>query len=249
MAPSRKLKVKGLPKAQRPSIPRPPALVPYLGERGPAFLPENKLKDTTTLGPSQPKRPARAQGNKRIQQSLSRKSRTSTTLSHAGLSHSSNAGENDHDADSQLTDATPEVDRVYSTASSDSEDRSSDDDDIVQPLAKRRKTAPLTPGNYSPISDVDEPQSITAKPPGKPLENWVYKLGIRLDEAPMHDISKIFADMTQKALDAGFKDVLKSLGNRKLRVATMCSGTEAPILFLNELCASKCLGTSELVLN
>lgn len=249
MAPSRRPKAKGPPKVQRPLIPRPPASVPHGGEKGPAFSLETPAKHTIAPGPSQLKRPARAQVNKRTQQAFSRKSKTSTALNYAELGHSSTHGGNDHDVSSQSTDATPEVSYGYSTASSDSEDRSDDDDDIVQPLAKRRKTAPLTPGNYSPISDVEEPQLIIAKPSGKTLGNWVHKLGIKLDEAPMHDISKIFADMAQKALGAGFEDVLESLGNRKLRVATMCSGTEAPILFLNELSASKCLGTSELVLN
>ena len=250
MAPSRKPKGKAISKAQKPPIARPPASVSHGGKKSPAPSLDIPVEHTAGLGPSQPKRCSRTPTSKQIQQVLSRKSViTSTALSHAGISHSSTPGDYDHDDDSHLRVSTSKVDHIYSTTSSDSEGHSSDDDDIVRPPAKRRKTILLTPESFSPISDVEEPQLTTAKPPDRSLENWVYKLGIRLDVAPMHDISKIFADMTQKALDAGFKDVLKSLGKRKLRVATMCSGTEAPVLFLNELCDSECLGSNELVMN
>jgi hypothetical protein len=37
----------------------------------------------------------------------------------------------------------------------------------------------------------------------------------------------------------GLKEVLDLLGNRPLNIATMCSGTEAPILFLREANQSK----------
>ncbi|MCJ1389784.1 hypothetical protein MMC18_002641 [Xylographa bjoerkii] len=49
---------------------------------------------------------------------------------------------------------------------------------------------------------------------------------------PMHDIAEIFADLTGKALATGLSDALKHLGSQKLKVATMCSGTESPILAL-----------------
>jgi hypothetical protein len=56
----------------------------------------------------------------------------------------------------------------------------------------------------------------------------------RLDEnlPPLHDITEIFADLTSKAIEGGFSKALDHLGNRPLRVATMCSGTESPLLAL-----------------
>ena len=56
----------------------------------------------------------------------------------------------------------------------------------------------------------------------------------KLDESlpPISDITEIFADLTSKAIDVGFSKALDHLGNRPLRVATMCSGTESPLLAL-----------------
>ncbi|OQE11510.1 hypothetical protein PENVUL_c002G04166 [Penicillium vulpinum] len=52
------------------------------------------------------------------------------------------------------------------------------------------------------------------------------------DLPPLHTLTEIFADMASKALEMGFEHVLIRLGSRPLRVATMCSGTEAPLLAL-----------------
>ncbi|MCJ1285663.1 hypothetical protein MMC26_005004 [Xylographa opegraphella] len=49
---------------------------------------------------------------------------------------------------------------------------------------------------------------------------------------PMHEIADIFAALTGKALETGFSDALVHLGSHRLKVATMCSGTESPILAL-----------------
>ena len=47
---------------------------------------------------------------------------------------------------------------------------------------------------------------------------------------PLHEIDDIFRDMTKKALSLGFDKALKRLKSRPLRIATMCSGTESPLL-------------------
>lgn len=85
-------------------------------------------------------------------------------------------------------------------------------------------------------------------------ESYAYKNGLAQDYRPISKIEDIFADMTDKALtkmnkegkgqkgkeqvrldkdDRTFADFLEHLNGRKLRVATMCSGTESPILALN----------------
>lgn len=55
-----------------------------------------------------------------------------------------------------------------------------------------------------------------------------------LDESlpPMDCLEDIFRDIATKAMHLGFADVLRQLGNRPLRVATVCSGTESPLLAL-----------------
>lgn len=52
------------------------------------------------------------------------------------------------------------------------------------------------------------------------------------DLPPLHVLEDIFADMVSNAMRLGLKDVLLQLGHRSLRVATVCSGTEAPLLAL-----------------
>jgi len=59
------------------------------------------------------------------------------------------------------------------------------------------------------------------------------------DLPPLHTLADIFADMASKALELGFASVLFRLGSRPLRVATMCSGTEAPLLALELIQTSK----------
>ncbi|PKY01331.1 hypothetical protein P168DRAFT_306515 [Aspergillus campestris IBT 28561] len=48
--------------------------------------------------------------------------------------------------------------------------------------------------------------------------------------SPLYKLDDIYQDITSKALVLGLGAVLKHLGGRALRVATMCSGTESPLL-------------------
>lgn len=52
---------------------------------------------------------------------------------------------------------------------------------------------------------------------------------------PMHRLEEIFSDLVVKALSLGFDKVLEHLGERPLRIATVCSGTESPILAMEML--------------
>ncbi|GLA58790.1 hypothetical protein AtubIFM54640_008897 [Aspergillus tubingensis] len=49
---------------------------------------------------------------------------------------------------------------------------------------------------------------------------------------PLHDLNDIYKSITEKAVELGFDRVLSHLGSRRLRIATVCSGTESPILAL-----------------
>jgi hypothetical protein len=51
---------------------------------------------------------------------------------------------------------------------------------------------------------------------------------------PIHNISDIFSDIVRR--EPRFKDVAERVRGRKLRVATMCSGTESPLLALDMMC-------------
>ena len=64
---------------------------------------------------------------------------------------------------------------------------------------------------------------------------------------PLSSIGDIFQDITAKALDMGLREVLQKPGRQPLRVATMCSGTESPLLALEMVQdALKSLGEPEM---
>ena len=89
------------------------------------------------------------------------------------------------------------------------------------------------------VSDDEQTPAKRAKPPQKLPDSWVYKEGIASNQAPLHEISDIFAHMAGRAVELGFRKVSDHLRGRKLRVATMCSGTESPILSLKEVCGGE----------
>jgi site-specific DNA-cytosine methylase len=57
---------------------------------------------------------------------------------------------------------------------------------------------------------------------------------------PLYKLSDIFKSLTEQAIDLGLDKVLAHLGNRRLRVATVCSGTESPLLALEMVKESEC---------
>ena len=76
-------------------------------------------------------------------------------------------------------------------------------------------------------------------------DSFTYKIGI--DEAlkPICEIKDIFGDITNKACELGLKKVITHLNGRKLKIATMCSGTESPLLAI-QLVSDGRLGTLKL---
>ncbi|MCJ1251824.1 hypothetical protein MMC30_009062 [Trapelia coarctata] len=57
-------------------------------------------------------------------------------------------------------------------------------------------------------------------------------IGLDLTRKPMYKIKDIFEDLTKQAMALGFQTVLEWLKHQHLKIATMCSGTESPILAL-----------------
>ncbi|KAL2374928.1 hypothetical protein RJ035_003387 [Blastomyces gilchristii] len=64
------------------------------------------------------------------------------------------------------------------------------------------------------------------------------KPGLNFNLPPISKIEDIFDDISINAEKNGFSDFLDHIGSRDLRVATMCSGTEAPLLALEMAIAS-----------
>jgi hypothetical protein len=60
--------------------------------------------------------------------------------------------------------------------------------------------------------------------------------GIAMDLPPIHDVPAMFSDLVSRI--PAIKGVAEHVSGRKLRVATMCSGTESPLLALDLICRS-----------
>lgn len=66
-----------------------------------------------------------------------------------------------------------------------------------------------------------------------PGSKTIRKTGLHTNLPPIHNITRIFEDLTTNGIEnLGLRDAVARLKNRPLRVATMCSGTESPLLAL-----------------
>ncbi|KAI9841565.1 MAG: hypothetical protein M1837_000611 [Sclerophora amabilis] len=136
----------------------------------------------------------------------------------------------------------------YSSSEDDHADPSepdSDDSSFRTPAAKRARVQ-MTFGKSGKLDGLKKSSSQERqkgkgkKPKGSLLRNdaFSYKLGTDLSLPPLHDIEEIFEDMTSNAVGLGLAKAVSHLANRKLRLATMCSGTESPLLALDLIAES-----------
>jgi len=158
----------------------------------------------------------------------------------------------------EATDSEPEVGESDS-ADTSVEDLGSDDSGLDAQVRTQRKPSPKSAGKKGgkeekPMKPKAHLSDALAKPPTEE-----YNSGLDATLPPISNITDIFSDMTEKAFNvkdsvfdfskmtgsAALKakakmanithdldSVLEHLNGRKLRVATMCSGTESPVLAL-----------------
>ncbi|KAK7727497.1 hypothetical protein SLS57_002970 [Botryosphaeria dothidea] len=77
----------------------------------------------------------------------------------------------------------------------------------------------------------DKPKRQRAKSSGKG-KKATRERRIDANLPPLSSIEDIFDDITKQALDRGLQETLRALNGQELRIATMCSGTESPVLAL-----------------
>ena len=94
--------------------------------------------------------------------------------------------------------------------------------------------------------DEDEEAARRPKASGKKNAMVAYN-GLNPNLKPLHKIDEIFADLTENALQNGLIKFLEAFGSRKLKVATLCSGTESPLLALQMVAESERIGFPPLV--
>jgi hypothetical protein len=67
----------------------------------------------------------------------------------------------------------------------------------------------------------------------------LWKAGLDATLPPIEALDEIFDDITRRAAEMGFLNFITHLRSRKLRVVTMCSGTESPLLAMEMIGKSK----------
>ncbi|OJD37011.1 c-5 cytosine-specific dna [Diplodia corticola] len=90
------------------------------------------------------------------------------------------------------------------------------------------------------LMEMDEPATLVEKARPKPQRRKTEASGKRPTKSrgidtnlpPLSNIEDIFKDITQLAMENGFNKTLDALNGHELRIATMCSGTESPVLAL-----------------
>ena len=117
---------------------------------------------------------------------------------------------------------------------------SSSDDDVDEDAATANSEsesageAPNTVDDEDDEEIVDFAQLAKPKPASRPRRpaaaTTVSRTGLDLSLPPVSRIDDIFLDLTSRALKLGLEKAVQSVGTSSIRVATMCSGTEAPLL-------------------
>ena len=119
---------------------------------------------------------------------------------------------------------------------------------VLKPITRNAKVGKgralvSTARNSKPCSSKNTTSKSTKnaapKPAKDPLRNYKYSKGPNEDLRPIHEIEDIFEDMATRARGLGLSNVLKQLEGREIRVATMCSGTESPLLALELIFAGR----------
>jgi hypothetical protein len=88
------------------------------------------------------------------------------------------------------------------------------------------------------VDQVEDPQDVDASDNDAPVAKKKTKSTPpdTSDLPPIHDVPAMFTDLVGRIPQ--IKDVAERIKGRKLRVATMCSGTESPLLALDLICGA-----------
>ena len=93
------------------------------------------------------------------------------------------------------------------------------------------------PYEYPTTSKVTDDPTVSSQKKTRPLV-------VRTNLPPMSDLKDIFEDIVQKVFQTEegegentIRQLISHVGDREIRVGTICSGTESPILALTEFCS------------
>jgi hypothetical protein len=135
---------------------------------------------------------------------------------------------------SDTSDHAPEIDTESDTYEScpDSEGDGEQSADEVDEVNSFQDEDML---ENTDVDDAEPPIIFKARRKVRNGQNPQRKAGKGIDDSlpPLHDIQSIFNDLTLNAVELGLCDALAKLAGRPINVATMCSGTESPLIALD----------------
>lgn len=148
----------------------------------------------------------------------------------------------------RLSPRTPQTPQTQTEHSPQDKEKEADITSTSEatPTAAHTLTQPSLPSLPEPevhqgpedSTDNDIPELVRSRPysgPRKPRTQLAQHL------PPLWNLSDIFKSLTNRAIELNLDDVLSHLGDRRLRVVTVCSGTESPLLALEMVRESKLL--------
>jgi site-specific DNA-cytosine methylase len=100
-------------------------------------------------------------------------------------------------------------------------------------VAKKAKRPTRDVDDGEPESDPDRRRTNS----GPKIVGFTYRNGLEESLPPLSKNAEIFADMAKNLVAQGVEAVSNRLNGRSLRIATMCSGTESPLIAINLLAA------------
>ncbi|KAI9883354.1 MAG: hypothetical protein M1823_004888 [Watsoniomyces obsoletus] len=138
----------------------------------------------------------------------------------------------DFNPDDDKEESSEHTDEESVVASSDAEEEVvSSTDGSVGPPKRKQLTLGTSVKKAAPVALARQPAGLP-RTTGRNNDTWQYKPGINHSLPPLHRIEDIFDDLTEKAMSCGFNKAVDYLQGRKIKLATMCSGTESPMLAL-----------------
>lgn len=130
-------------------------------------------------------------------------------------------------------ESTEDDDEKWESSSADDESEIDDDDELVasESSAAEDEDEEIDAMDIEPEPKPTAPSRRKSQASSAPKQGK----GLDLNLPPMNNIKTIAEDMASKAVKLGLGDALRKLAGRPINVATMCSGTESPLLFLQLL--------------
>ncbi|KAL3480708.1 hypothetical protein BJX99DRAFT_266140 [Aspergillus californicus] len=105
------------------------------------------------------------------------------------------------------------------------------DDNPSAPKKARTRTpqAGAKPNESEEANQTEIPEIVRSQPYSGTMR---LRSQLALSLPPLYKLTDIYKSLTSRAIELGLDEVLSHLGDRQLRVVTVCSGTESPLLAL-----------------